>query len=79
MYLSRFVRFFASAICLASSIAASSLQGADGPIPAEHGLVVSVSAPGSDVGRDILKKGGNAVDAAVATAFALVVDPNFCP
>ncbi|HZY91143.1 MAG TPA: gamma-glutamyltransferase [Gemmataceae bacterium] len=46
---------------------------ADGPRKERHGMVVAVSPPGAEVGRDVLLRGGNAVDAAVATAFAMAV------
>ncbi|MFY0688269.1 MAG: gamma-glutamyltransferase [Cyclobacteriaceae bacterium] len=40
---------------------------------ARNGMVVSTSKIASDVGMNVLKKGGNVIDATVATAFALAV------
>jgi gamma-glutamyltranspeptidase/glutathione hydrolase len=42
-------------------------------VPGRDGLVVCTSAPACDAGASVLGRGGNAVDAAVATAFALAV------
>jgi gamma-glutamyltranspeptidase / glutathione hydrolase len=42
-------------------------------VASTRGMVICSSAPACDVGASVLARGGNAVDAAVATAFAMAV------
>ena len=46
---------------------------AQGAVEARHGMVVAQEARAARVGVEVLQNGGNAVDAAVATGFALAV------
>ncbi len=47
--------------------------GSSEPTRATRGMVVASDSLAAEVGRDVLRDGGSAVDAAVATAFALAV------
>lgn len=60
-------------LLLAAGPGPFALSAPEEGVSSKDGLVVCTSSPACDAGASILAKGGNAVDAAVATAFALAV------
>lgn len=51
----------------------AALAASPAPVKGEHGMVVTAQHLASEIGVDVLKKGGNAIDAAVAVGYALAV------
>jgi len=66
--LARALATFATALSLAAAQAASVA-----PVAAENGMVVTAQHLATRVGVDVLRDGGNAIDAAVAVGYALAV------
>lgn len=60
-------------VCIAVLLVVSAPAVQDEAVSSKDGLVVCTSAPACDTGAAVLAKGGSAVDAAVATGFALAV------
>ncbi len=63
-------RFVATAFLSFTSLSQAASMA---PVAAEHGMVVAAQHLATQVGVDVLKQGGNAVDAAVAVGYALAV------
>jgi gamma-glutamyltranspeptidase/glutathione hydrolase len=60
-------------LAMLSVFSAGCYAASQAPVGAENGMVVSAQHLASKVGVDVLKDGGNAVDAAVAVGYALAV------
>lgn len=68
------VRWMAAAIVSVGLVTFGAARAASvAPVAAQNGMVVSAQHLATQVGVDVLKRGGNAVDAAVAVGYALAV------
>ncbi len=71
----RWIRQPGFAACVAVSLIqmSAAMAASQAPVAAENGMVVTAQQLATRVGVDVLKDGGNAVDAAVAVGYALAV------
>jgi gamma-glutamyltranspeptidase/glutathione hydrolase len=71
-------RSFIAGLLLASAITSAQAQRAlqfppVQPVVAQHGIVVAQESRAARIGAEVLRRGGNAVDAAVAVGFTMAV------
>ena len=62
-----------AAVSVTCALVVATVSGSSEPVRARRGMVAASDSVAAEVGRDVLQAGGSAVDAAVATAFALAV------
>ncbi|MES2229446.1 MAG: gamma-glutamyltransferase [Pseudomonadota bacterium] len=73
MNVARAARAWVAGALLLATVLPAARAASQAPVAAEHGMVVTAQQLATRVGVDVLRDGGNAVDAAVAVGYALAV------
>jgi gamma-glutamyltranspeptidase / glutathione hydrolase len=61
------------AVVLSTAQPANTFAASPTPVKGDHGMVVTAQHLASEIGVEVMKQGGNAIDAAVAVGYALAV------